>query len=101
MASGSLTAGKDLKINAARPLAWTTVPMHFSKKQRMAKAVEVEIRYTGIGEARCKLASRAMSTSQPRWEASCLEEVQALACIRKNTMWKMLRTTGLSLAVIA
>ncbi len=52
MASGSLTAGKGLKVMRRGTLAWTTVPMHFSEKTKDGKAVEVEIRYTGIWEKR-------------------------------------------------
>lgn len=52
MASGSLTAGKDLKVTRRGTIAWTTVPMHFSEKTKDGKTVEAEIRYTGIWEKR-------------------------------------------------
>ncbi len=52
MASGSLTAGKDLKVTRRGTLAWTTVSMHFSEKTKDGKAAEAEVRYTGIWEKR-------------------------------------------------
>ena len=52
MASGTLTAGKDLKVRRHGTVAWTTVPMHFSEKTKDGKNVEVDIRYTGIWEKR-------------------------------------------------
>lgn len=52
MASGSLTAGKDLKVSRHGTVAWTTVSMHFSEKTKDGKAVEAEVRYTGIWEKR-------------------------------------------------
>jgi ketosteroid isomerase-like protein len=52
MASGSLTAGKDLKVHRRGMMAWTTVPMHFSEKTKDGKTVETDIRYTGIWEKR-------------------------------------------------
>jgi ketosteroid isomerase-like protein len=54
MASGSLTAGKQLKVTRRGNIAWTTVPMHFSEKTKDGKSVELEIRYTGIWEKRSK-----------------------------------------------
>src|ERR1700758_3738285 len=50
MASGSLTAGKDLRVTRRGTLAWTTVSMHFSEKTRDGKATETQVRYTGIWE---------------------------------------------------
>jgi ketosteroid isomerase-like protein len=50
MASGSLTAGKDLKVTRRGAVAWTTVPMHFSEKTKDGKSIEIEVRYTGIWE---------------------------------------------------
>jgi ketosteroid isomerase-like protein len=52
MESGSLTAGKDLKVSRHGTLAWTTVSMHFSEKTKDGKAIEAEVRYTGIWEKR-------------------------------------------------
>ena len=52
MASGSLTAGKDLKVTRRGTLAWTTVSMHFSEKTKDGKSVEAQVRYTGIWEKR-------------------------------------------------
>jgi ketosteroid isomerase-like protein len=52
MASGSLTAGKDLRVTRRGTLAWTTVSMHFSEKTRDGKATETQVRYTGIWEKR-------------------------------------------------
>ena len=52
MASGSLTAGKDLRVTRRGTIAWTTVTMHFSEKTKDGKAVETDIRYTGIWEKR-------------------------------------------------
>ena len=52
MASGSLTAGKDLKVTRRGTIAWTTVSMHFSEKTKDGKTIEAELRYTGIWEKR-------------------------------------------------
>jgi len=52
MASGSLTAGKDLKVTRRGTLAWTTVSMHFSEKAKDGKSIEAQVRYTGIWEKR-------------------------------------------------
>jgi ketosteroid isomerase-like protein len=52
MASGSLTAGKDLKVSRRGTLAWTTVSMHFSEKTKDGKSSDTDIRYTGIWEKR-------------------------------------------------
>jgi ketosteroid isomerase-like protein len=54
MASGSLTAGKDLKVWRHGTLAWTTVSMHFSEKTKDGKSSEADVRYTGIWEKRGK-----------------------------------------------
>jgi ketosteroid isomerase-like protein len=54
MASGGLTAGKDLKVTRRGTLAWTTVSMHFSEKTKDGKAMETQVRYTGIWEKRGK-----------------------------------------------
>lgn len=54
MASGSLTAGKDLRVTRRGTLAWTTVSMHFSEKTKDGKATETQVRYTGIWEKRGK-----------------------------------------------
>ena len=54
MASGALTAGKDLSVSRRGVIAWTTVSMHFSEKTKDGKAVEQDIRYTGIWEKRGK-----------------------------------------------
>ena len=54
MASGSLTAGKDLKVTRRGLVAWTTVSMHFSEKTKDGKTIEADIRYTGIWEKRGK-----------------------------------------------
>jgi ketosteroid isomerase-like protein len=50
MVSGSLTAGKDLKVTRRGNIAWTTVSMHFSEKTRDGKTTETQVRYTGIWE---------------------------------------------------
>ena len=50
MASGSLTAGRDLKVTRRGTLAWTTVSMHFSEKTKDGKSVDTQVRYTGIWE---------------------------------------------------
>jgi ketosteroid isomerase-like protein len=52
MASGTLSAGKDLKVRRHGTVAWTTVSMHLSEKTKDGKNVETEIRYTGIWEKR-------------------------------------------------
>ncbi|MGC1617231.1 MAG: nuclear transport factor 2 family protein [Candidatus Acidiferrum sp.] len=52
MVSGTLTAGKDLKVSRHGSVAWTTVPMHLSEKTKDGKDVEIDIRYTGIWERR-------------------------------------------------
>lgn len=52
MVSGSLTAGKDLKVTRRGMIAWTTVSMHFTEKTKDGKSAEAEIRYTGIWEKR-------------------------------------------------
>jgi len=52
MESGSLTAGKDLKVRRHGTIAWTTVSMHLSEKTKDSKAVEIDVRYTGIWEKR-------------------------------------------------
>lgn len=54
MASGSLTAGKDLKVSRHGTVAWTVVSMHFSEKTKDGKSTETEVRYTGIWEKRGK-----------------------------------------------
>lgn len=50
--SGTLTAGKDLRVTRHGMVAWTTVSMHFSEKTKDGKTSETEIRYTGIWEKR-------------------------------------------------
>ncbi len=52
MASGTLTAGKDLQVSRHGMVAWTTVPMHLSEKTKEGKNIEIDIRYTGIWERR-------------------------------------------------
>ena len=52
MASGSLTAGKDLKVTRRGTIAWTSVSMHFAEKTKDGKSSDTEIRYTGIWEKR-------------------------------------------------
>ncbi|MGC1418415.1 MAG: nuclear transport factor 2 family protein [Candidatus Acidiferrum sp.] len=52
MESGTLSAGKDLRVSRHGSVAWTTVPMHLSEKTKDGKDVEIEIRYTGIWERR-------------------------------------------------
>jgi ketosteroid isomerase-like protein len=54
MASGSLTAGKDLKVWRRGTVAWTTVSMHFSEKTKDGKSIDTDVRYTGIWEKRGK-----------------------------------------------
>jgi uncharacterized protein (TIGR02246 family) len=50
MASGSLTADKDLRVTRRGTLAWTIVSMHFSEKTKDGKTVDTQVRYTGIWE---------------------------------------------------
>lgn len=52
MASGKLTAGKDLRVRRHGMFAWTTVTMHFSEKTKDGKTAETDVRYTGIWEKR-------------------------------------------------
>ena len=52
MASGKLTAGKDLRVKRHGMFAWTTVSMHFSEKTKNGKTSETDVRYTGIWEKR-------------------------------------------------
>jgi ketosteroid isomerase-like protein len=52
MASGSLSAGKDLRVTRRGTIAWTTVPMHLSMKTKDGKFTETDVRYTGIWEKR-------------------------------------------------
>jgi len=52
MESGTLSAGKDLKVRRHGTVAWTTVTMHLSEKTKDSKNVEADIRYTGIWEKR-------------------------------------------------
>jgi ketosteroid isomerase-like protein len=52
MASGKLTAGKDLRVKRHGTIAWTTVSMHFSEKTKDSKTAEIDVRYTGIWEKR-------------------------------------------------
>jgi ketosteroid isomerase-like protein len=52
MASGSLTAGKDLKVTRRGTIAWTSVSMHFAEKTKDGNSTDTEIRYTGIWEKR-------------------------------------------------
>lgn len=52
MESGTLTAGKDLRVRRRGTVAWITVSMHLSEKTKDAKNLEIEIRYTGIWEKR-------------------------------------------------
>jgi len=50
--TGTLTAGKDLKVTRRGNIAWTTVPMHLSYTSKDGKTTEAEIRYTGVWEKR-------------------------------------------------
>jgi ketosteroid isomerase-like protein len=52
MASGVLSAGKDLKVSRHGTVAWTTGSMHFSEKTKDGKTSETNVRYTGIWEKR-------------------------------------------------
>jgi len=54
MVSGSLTAGKELKVTRHGNIAWTAVPMHFSAKMKDGKTVDTPVRYTGIWEKKGK-----------------------------------------------
>jgi len=54
MVSGSLTAGKGLKVTRHGNIAWTTVPMHFSAKMKDGKTIDTPVRYTGIWEKKGK-----------------------------------------------
>jgi ketosteroid isomerase-like protein len=50
--SGTLTAGKDLKVTRRGNVAWMTVPMHLSYTSKDGKTTEAAIRYSGIWEKR-------------------------------------------------
>jgi len=50
--SGSLTAGKDLKVTRRGTIVWTSVSIHFTDKTKDGKTTETDIRYTGIWEKR-------------------------------------------------
>lgn len=50
--SGKLTAGNDLQVTRRGTIAWTTVSMHLSVKNKDGKNMESDIRYTGIWERR-------------------------------------------------
>jgi ketosteroid isomerase-like protein len=52
IASGSLTAGKDLRVTRRGTVAWTTVSIHLSEKTKDGRSSETEVRYTGIWEKR-------------------------------------------------
>ncbi len=52
MTSGTLSAGKDLKVWRRGTVAWTAVSMHFSEKTKDGRTTETEVRYTGIWEKR-------------------------------------------------
>ena len=52
MATGSLTAGKELKVTRHGNIAWLTVPMHFSEQTKDGKSIDLQLRYTGIWEKR-------------------------------------------------
>jgi ketosteroid isomerase-like protein len=52
IASGTLSAGKDLKVSRRGTIAWTTVSMHLSEKTKDGRATEANVRYTGIWEKR-------------------------------------------------
>ncbi|HTB94573.1 MAG TPA: nuclear transport factor 2 family protein [Candidatus Sulfotelmatobacter sp.] len=54
MQTGSLTAGKDLKVTRRGNVAWTTVPMHLSAKMKDGKTIDTPVRYTGIWEKKGK-----------------------------------------------
>jgi ketosteroid isomerase-like protein len=54
MLSGSLTAGKELKVTRHGNIAWTTVPMHFSAKMKDGKTIDTPVRYTGLWEKKGK-----------------------------------------------
>jgi ketosteroid isomerase-like protein len=54
MQSGSLTAGKELKVTRRGNIAWTSVPMHFSAKMKDGKTIDTPVRYTGIWEKKGK-----------------------------------------------
>ncbi len=52
MASGKLTAEKDLRVTRRGNLAWSTVSMHFSETLKDGKTMEMELRETAIWERR-------------------------------------------------
>jgi len=54
MVTGSLTAGKELKVTRRGNIAWTTVSMHFSAKMKDGKTIDTPVRYTGIWEKKGK-----------------------------------------------
>jgi ketosteroid isomerase-like protein len=54
MQTGSLIAGKELKVTRRGNIAWTTVPMYFSAKMKDGKTIDTPVRYTGIWEKKGK-----------------------------------------------
>ena len=66
LASGTLTAGKDLKVNRHGTVAWTTVSMHFSEKTKDGKTLETDIRYTGSGKNALPDGFWCMNICRPR-----------------------------------
>jgi len=66
--SGSLTAGKELKVTRHGNVAWITVPMHLTAKFKNGKSADDAVRYTGIWEKRGKtwlLVHEHLSVSMP------------------------------------
>ncbi len=54
LASGTLTAGRDLRVTRRGNMAWTTVSMHFSEVAKDGKKTELELRDTAIWERRAR-----------------------------------------------
>ena len=68
MESGTLSAGKDLKVSRHGTVAWTTVPMHLSEKTKDGKECRNRHSvYGNLGEASRRDGCWCTSTSRRRW----------------------------------
>jgi len=83
MQSGSLTAGKELKVTRRGNIAWTTVPMHFSAKMKDGKTIDTPVRYTGIWEKKGNLVLVHEHLSARSADRRCDK--------KGKTMWKTLQ----------
>jgi len=84
MQSGSLTAGKELKVTRRGNIAWTTVPMHFSAKMKDGKTIDTPVRYTGIWEKKGKTWCWCMNICPPARRIG-------VAIGKARPMWKTLQ----------